>query len=867
MSRIIIKNLPDGITETKLREQFGQKGFITDVQLKYTPSGKFRRFGFIGFQDESEARAAIDYFDKTYLNSTRISVQQCAQLGDTNKPRSWSKYCPETTAYKKIHQNNDLSLKKVAERITKLRKKDSLHPELKQLIEKYKTDPTFVEYLEVHGKGDLLENKDLLSLPAYNEESKASNEDVDSAKEENAEEEEEEEENDHDEDKKIAANPNISDADYLKLKTKAITVDEIEIRSAENKNFYSLGLRGLPYKIKKKDIKEFFRPLKVDSIRIPPKIKGIAYVGFKNEKDIKKALVKNKSFINGKQIFVHSITPSKKIGKENENKSEENDSNRPTKWKTQIDSLKNEECIAESGRVFVRNLPYAVDEDELQKLFEKYGPVTEVIVPIDKLTRTSKGYAVITFLMPEHAVLAYTNLDGTIFHGRMLHLLPGKSKDSQDGMVDNEGSSFKTKKLEKLKKNSKSAYNWNTLFLGQNAVADVVATNYETSKEEILFSENAAVHMALGETQLVNQTRDFLVNNGVKLDVFNQNVTNRSKTVILVKNLPADTDLVEIRTMFEKFGVLGRVLLPPNGITAVVEFIEPLEARTAFRTLAYSKFKHLPLYLEWAPENTFSTPYDQTKDNAETTNENSSSRNDAENDEINEEPEPETTLFIKNLNFDTTEDDIKEHFKDCGRIANITVAKKKDPSRPEVLLSMGYGFIQFYSQRAVMNALKTLQQTKLRGHTLELKKSNRTLHAEVAHERKKSNVQNQTGNKILVRNVPFQAKESEILSLFKTFGEIKAVRMPKKMVGTGSHRGFVFVEYYTKFDAKRAMESLCQSTHLYGRRLVLEWAQTDDNDVEYLRKRTRQQFESGTSLKKSKKSVASIEIAEADDED
>lgn len=54
-------------------------------------------------------------------------------------------------------------------------------------------------------------------------------------------------------------------------------------------------------------------------------------------------------------------------------------------------------------------------------------------------------------------------------------------------MVDNEGSSFKTKKLEKLKKNSKSAYNWNTLFLGQNAVADVVATNYETSKEEVSF--------------------------------------------------------------------------------------------------------------------------------------------------------------------------------------------------------------------------------------------------------------------------------------------------------------------------------------------------------------------------------------------
>lgn len=31
--------------------------------------------------------------------------------------------------------------------------------------------------------------------------------------------------------------------------------------------------------------------------------------------------------------------------------------------------------------------------------------------------------------MPDHAVRAYTELDGSIFHGRMLHLLPGKAKD------------------------------------------------------------------------------------------------------------------------------------------------------------------------------------------------------------------------------------------------------------------------------------------------------------------------------------------------------------------------------------------------------------------------------------------------------
>lgn len=83
--------------------------------------------------------------------------------------------------------------------------------------------------------------------------------------------------------------------------------------------------------------------------------------------------------------------------------------------------------------------------------------------------------------------------------------------------------------------------------------------------------------------------------------------TQRSKTVILVKNLDAQVNVEEIRELFSPFGELGRVLLPPRGVTAVVEFLEPTEAKVAFRNLAYSKFRHIPLYLEWAPVNVFKT--------------------------------------------------------------------------------------------------------------------------------------------------------------------------------------------------------------------------------------------------------------------
>lgn len=36
--------------------------------------------------------------------------------------------------------------------------------------------------------------------------------------------------------------------------------------------------------------------------------------------------------------------------------------------------------------------------------------------------------------MPEHAVKAYSELDGSILQGRMLHLLPAKAKDLPEGL-------------------------------------------------------------------------------------------------------------------------------------------------------------------------------------------------------------------------------------------------------------------------------------------------------------------------------------------------------------------------------------------------------------------------------------------------
>jgi multiple RNA-binding domain-containing protein 1 len=101
-----------------------------------------------------------------------------------------------------------------------------------------------------------------------------------------------------------------------------------------------------------------------------------------------------------------------------------------------------------------------------------------------------------------------------------------------------------------------------------------------------------------------------------------------------------------------------------------------------------------------------------------------------------------------------------------------------------------------------------------------------------------------------VRNVAFEASKGDVRALFAPFGQVKSLRMPRKF--DGSHRGFAFVELTTKAEAAAAFAAV-GATHLYGRRLVTEWANDEEEDVEAVREKTARQFdeaEQGGSRKK-----------------
>ena len=408
MSRLIVKNLPPKTTEDKVRQTFSEHGLITDVQLKYTKDGKFRNFAFIGFKTEDSATQAQRYRNDSYFGASKIQVEVCASLGDVEKkPRAWSKYAKDSSAYQDLHaEETEKAVEKSAKakRKEKKRLKHQKQKEVDELMAKYKDDPKFQEFIRIHQRNatEAWNNDAILEVGKQFQDDNNDDEASDGGGD------------DETDDEKEANDNKLSDLDYLKskgLKAAGLKKEERATKVKEHKLFYTIKLEGLPYTAKKKDVKKFIGPnMGVKSIRVPRNIKGIAFVGFATENQRKIAMKKNKSFIGSSQIYVRTYDIDHKKAEKDEKES---------KWKKQEESMADlDETIGQSGRLFIRNLSYSVTENDLEGLFKPFGPLAELNVPIDRMTKQVKGFAFITYVIPENAVQAFTKLDGTIFQGK-----------------------------------------------------------------------------------------------------------------------------------------------------------------------------------------------------------------------------------------------------------------------------------------------------------------------------------------------------------------------------------------------------------------------------------------------------------------
>jgi multiple RNA-binding domain-containing protein 1 len=297
MSRLIVKNLPSSITEQKIRDLFGQKGEITDVQLKHK-DGKFRKFGFIGYQNSENGSEAVKFFNNTFIGASKISVELCAVLGDASKPKSWSKYAKDSEIYKKKNEKkHETEIVVQEETETKVDstndKKSKNATKIEAIIGERKNDPMFQEFMKSHAKDKLAWENDV-GVGKEEEEKEKLESTKSTESHENV-------------DEKLA-NKEISDKDYMKQlmggeatnsKPSKMKYEKADKKSKEDMvKLFTIKIRNLPNKVKREDIIKFFRPSKAHSVRIP-RTAGFAYVGFKLERDM--------------QVSFRELVQSKKI--------------------------------------------------------------------------------------------------------------------------------------------------------------------------------------------------------------------------------------------------------------------------------------------------------------------------------------------------------------------------------------------------------------------------------------------------------------------------------------------------------------------------------------------------------------------------
>lgn len=411
----------------------------------------------------------------------------------------------------------------------------------------------------------------------------------------------------------------------------------------------------------------------------------------------------------------------------------------------------------------------------------------------------------------------------------------------------------------------------------QDTVAAAVAAKYGVSKADLLESgaEDVAVRLALGEAQVIAETKEQLSQAGIDPATLEAaaaaggaNVgkggpgVRRSATAILLKNLPYESEEGDLRIMCERFGGVARLVLPDTKTLAVVEWLEATDARKAFKGLAYKRYQHVPIYVEWAPEGVFSgdapvagagtggaragvTPrVDGGGRGAAAAAGRESALGDTDGaDGGDDDDAAHTQLFVKGLSFQTSDASLRAHFLRAasaagGRVLAANVATQRGPGG--AALSRGFGFVEFDSSATARSVRRAMQGKSLDGRALKLEVSSQGGGGgdNAGGDDKTKVPKGFSATKIVVRNVAFEATKRDIQKLFNPFGTLKSCRLPKKF--DGNHRGFAFVELSTKREASAALEAL-KGTHLYGRRVTIERAEEGD-DVAALREKTAAHF-------------------------
>jgi len=102
--------------------------------------------------------------------------------------------------------------------------------------------------------------------------------------------------------------------------------------------------------------------------------------------------------------------------------------------------------------VYVGNLSYAKSENDIRKMFKKFGMVKFVNVILDNKTKKSKGIAFVQMPNKKHALDAVSQLNSTVVDGRTLKVSIAQEREEFKTSNKNFGSNDDNEEVEFPKK-------------------------------------------------------------------------------------------------------------------------------------------------------------------------------------------------------------------------------------------------------------------------------------------------------------------------------------------------------------------------------------------------------------------------------
>lgn len=91
----------------------------------------------------------------------------------------------------------------------------------------------------------------------------------------------------------------------------------------------------------------------------------------------------------------------------------------------------------------------------------------QIHIPIDSVTKVSKGLAFVTYARPEDALVAFRALDKKPFQGRLLHVIGAVDRNNSAAMSDRRDNPkrLKEQRTEKRKTSAGKEFNWGMLYM------------------------------------------------------------------------------------------------------------------------------------------------------------------------------------------------------------------------------------------------------------------------------------------------------------------------------------------------------------------------------------------------------------------